>query len=523
MGTPMSDVAVRTNALSRLNFSVLKTGLLSALPGLLFVAIFQPHSPDLVAQLARAAMSEASQGATWLTSWYGGISTPGYSAITPELMRLMGVWTVGITSALATIYSAARILEAHIARARLAIMFVSFAVTANLVSGRITFSVGAAFATLSLMYLLRRQPFPALAFGISASLGSPLAGMFLVMILLCMAVDRHVRPLAMVVAVGAGVPVLTTQLLYPQEGTMPMQIWDIALGLAACIAMWLCKPSPILKRLAVLLALGVVFFTIVETPVGANIIRLPMLFMAAAVAVSATAHRRLVAGVLVLCIAWISITSAVDLFRGQGESFDKSYYAPLLEQLPVSGDATHRLEVIDPKTHGPALYVAPLLPIARGWERQTDVTRNPIFYDGKLSADTYRAWLDELAVKWVALPNVPLDYASAEEGELVRSGLPYLTKIWSNEDWHLYEVQSPAPLANGVFEVQQMGIDSITFSAFAPGEGEIKVAWARGLNLSGVGMTTEDGEITRNGDYIRYSVPAAGTYRLSNVAQPDDE
>jgi hypothetical protein len=518
----MSDVAVRPNVRSRLNLSVLETGLLSALPGLLFVAIAQPHSPDLIAQLARAAMSEASQGATWLTSWYGGISTPGYSAITPELMRVLGVWTVGIVSALATIYSAARILEAHIVRARMAIMFISFALTANLVSGRITFGVGAAFATLALMYLLRRQMFPALAFGISASLGSPLAGMFLVMILVCMAADRLIRPNAVLVAIGAGIPVLVTQLLYPQEGTMPMQIWDIALGLTACVAMWLCKPSAVLKRLAVLLALGVIFFTIVETPVGANIIRLPMLFMAAAVAVSATAHRRLVAGVLILCIAWISITSAIDLFRGQGQSFDKAFYQPLLEQLPVNGDATHRVEVIDPKTHGPALYVAPELPIARGWERQTDVTRNPIFYDGSLNADTYRAWLDELAVKWVALPNVPLDYASADEGDLVRQGLPYLSQIWANDDWTLFEVVNAKPLADGVFEVQQMGIDSITFSAFAPGEGEIKVAWARGLNLSGVGMTAEDGEITRNGDYIRYHVPAAGTYRLSNVPNQDE-
>jgi hypothetical protein len=345
--------------------------------------------------------------------------------------------------------------------------------------------------------------------------------MFLVMILLSMAVDRHTRKNAAFVAVGAGVPVLVTQLLYPQAGSMPMQVWDIALGLAACLAMWLCKPSAILKRLTVLLALAVVFFTLVNTPVGSNIIRLPMLFMAAAVTVSATAHRRLISGVLVLCVLWICITSAVDLFRGQGQSFEKSFYSPLLAQLPTTGNATNRVEVIDPKTHGPALYVAPLLPIARGWERQVDVTRNPIFYDDSLSADTYRRWLDQMAVKWVALPNVPLDYASDKEGQLVRSKLPYLTEIWANNDWTLFEVTNPTPLADGVFEVQQMGIDSITFSAYAAGEGRIKVAWARGLNLSGVGMTAADGEVTRSGEQIHYSVPQAGTYRLSNVVDQD--
>jgi hypothetical protein len=517
----MSNVAVRPQSSPWLNLSVLKTGLLSALPGLLFVAIFQPHSPDLIAQLARATMAEASQGATWWASWYGGISTPGYSAITPELMRLAGVWTVGVVSALITIYSAARILEVHIARARLAIMLVSFAVTANLVSGRITFAVGAAFATLSLMYLSRRQTLPAVAFGIAASLGSPLAGMFLVMILLSIAVDRESRPNALIVSVGAAVPVLVTQLLYPQAGAMPMQVWDIALGLTACLAMWLCNPSVILKRLTVLLAIAVVFFTIVDTLVGANIIRLPMLFMAAAVAVSARAHRRLIAGILFLCVLWICITSAVDLFRGQGQSFEKAFYSPLLEQLPTNGNATHRVEVIDPKTHGPALYVAPQLPIARGWERQLDVTRNAIFYDGSLNAETYRAWLDQLAVKWVALPNVPLDYASAKEGELVRSGLPYLNEVWSNENWHLYEVENPSPLVSGPAVVQQMDVESITFHATEAGSGDIKVAWARSLRLLGIDGTVFDGEIERAGDHLRYSVPAAGTYRLSAVTTED--
>lgn len=517
----MSDVSIRQNAFDWLNLSVLKTGLLSALPGLLYVAIFQPHSPDLIAQLARATMSEATQGATWWASWYGGISTPGYSAITPDLMRLAGVWTVGVISALATVFAAARILEAHVIRARLAIVFVSFAVTANLTSGRITFAVGTAFAALSLMYLLKRRMLPALVFGVSASLGSPLAGMFLVMILLCAAVDRHVRLAALSIASGAGVPVLVTQLLYPQEGSMPMQTWDVALGISACIAMWLCNPSPVLKRLTIMLGIAVLFFTFVPTPVGANIIRLPMLFMAAAVAVSARAHRQLITGVIFLCILWTCITSTIDLFRGQGRSFDKEFYSPLLAQLPTNGEATHRVEVIDPKTHGPALYVAPSLPIARGWERQVDVTRNAIFYDGSLNADTYRTWLDQLAVKWVALPNVPLDYASAKEGELVRSQLPYLHQVWHNEDWRLFEVVDPAPLVTGVASITRMGIDSIEFQSNGPGEGDIKVAWARGLNLTSVDGTSVDGQLERDGDQIRYSVPAAGTYRLSNVEEPE--
>jgi hypothetical protein len=511
----MTDVAVRPG-LARFNLSVLKTGLISALPAVILLAIFRPHSPDLVAQLARTTMAEATDGATWLTSWYGGISTPSYSLISPELMRLLGVWTVGLLSFVVTVYSAARILEGH-KNARLAIVLVSFALTANLISGRITFGIGAAFASLSLMFYLRGQLLRAAVCAATCSLGSPLAGMFLIMAMLAAAVDRHRRRGALLLIASAGIPGAIIALLFPEPGNMPMQPFDIWLAAAACIAMWLCRPHAIFVRLTALIAIGTLIFWVFHTPVGSNVLRLPLVFMAPAVAVSASIPRRLMYVILTLNVAWMCTTSAIDLARGHGRSFDKAFYAPLLEQLPNNGAATNRIEVVDPKTHGPALYVAPEVPIARGWERQVDVLRNPLFYDNTLNADTYRSWLGDMAVKWVALPNAPLDYASQKEGDLVRTQLPYLHEVWSNKDWHLYEVQNAAPLATGVASVHRIDLDSIEFTATGPGEGDIKVAWVRNLNLRGIDGTTADGEVERSDDHIHYSVPSAGTYRLSNV------
>ena len=40
-----------------------------------------------------------------------------------------------------------------------------------------------------------------------------------------------------------------------------------------------------------------------------------------------------------------------------------------------------------------AAFVAPVVPIARGWSRQVDTARNPLFYDGPLDADEYEQWL----------------------------------------------------------------------------------------------------------------------------------
>jgi len=107
-----------------------------------------------------------------------------------------------------------------------------------------------------------------------------------------------------------------------------------------------------------------------------------------------------------------------------------------------------RVEVVEPQTKGAARYVGESMPVARGWERQADVTDNPIFYeDDALDATTYRRWLDELAVAYVAVPNTKLDFASVDEAKLIAAGLPYLDEVWRNPDWTLYQVVDAAPLA----------------------------------------------------------------------------
>ena len=67
------------------------------------------------------------------------------------------------------------------------------------------------------------------------------------------------------------------------------------------------------------------------------------------------------------------------------------------------------------------------MPLARGWERQLDEKANPLFYDGRpLTPERYHRWLRESAVRWVALPDAPLDYSAEAEARLLERGLPYL-------------------------------------------------------------------------------------------------
>jgi hypothetical protein len=99
--------------------------------------------------------------------------------------------------------------------------------------------------------------------------------------------------------------------------------------------------------------------------------------------------------------------------------------------------------------HWEAAHVAPHVALARGWERQLDRRYGALFYDGSLDARSYRAWLDEHAVAYVALPDAALDASSQAEARLVEHGLPYLRAVWRDAHWRVFAVRRPAPLAQG--------------------------------------------------------------------------
>jgi hypothetical protein len=137
-----------------------------------------------------------------------------------------------------------------------------------------------------------------------------------------------------------------------------------------------------------------------------------------------------------------------------------------------------RIEVVEPQTKGAARYVGESMPVARGWERQADESDNPIFYhDGALTQASYRRWLDELAVAYVAVPNAKLDFASVAEAKLISTGLPYLHEVWHNADWKLYRVAHSAPLARGA---QVLSVDGNQLRLWVPHPGivPIQVRWS---------------------------------------------
>ena len=92
--------------------------------------------------------------------------------------------------------------------------------------------------------------------------------------------------------------------------------------------------------------------------------------------------------------------------------------------------------------------MAPGFELARGWLRQLDTTRDDVFYDddARLSDRAYSAWLRDNAIRFVALPDAPLDYSSAAERRLILSAPAYLDLRWRSPHWRIYEVRDPKPL-----------------------------------------------------------------------------
>jgi hypothetical protein len=174
-----------------------------------------------------------------------------------------------------------------------------------------------------------------------------------------------------------------------------------------------------------------------------------------------------------------------------------------------SRPGSFRLEIPMTANHWEARHVARAIPLARGWERQLDRRHGALFYDGSLDAASYRAWLDEHAVAYVALPDVALDDAARDEARLVAAGLPYLRAVWRNDDWRVFAVRRPAPFADGA-TVTRVSADGVTLRAAQAADVLVRVRRTRWWRVTDGRACVRGGR----GATLRVRVRAAGIVRL---------
>jgi hypothetical protein len=456
--------------------------------GVVFAALYvvvEPPSADLAAQEYRAHLFADAGFTLWNNGWYAGHHTPGYSVLSPPLGAL-----IGVRAASALVMVAATALFARVAqhrwgaRAYAATLWFAVAVMASVVSGRTTFTLGVVTGLGALLALQHGRVALAGGLGVLTSLSSPVAGVFVAIALAgwgLAARGRHGR--ALLIAVGAIAPALALSLLFPEEGSFPFvasAFWP-ALAAIALFAVMVPSDERELRRGAGIYALVCVGAFAVKTPLGANVTRLGAIFAGPLLVGALSGRRRPAALVLIaLPLAYWSMYPAVrDVVRVTGDpSAERRYHEPLLGFLAAQ-HGTFRVEVPVTANHWEADFVASHVPLARGWERQLDRRYNGLFYDGELTAGRYRAWLDEHAVRYVALADAPLDYAGKDEARLIEGGLDYLRPVWRNEHWRVFAVVDPAPLVQGAGRAITLSRDGFAFTATRPGDAFVRVRHTR--------------------------------------------
>jgi hypothetical protein len=262
---------------------------------------------------------------------------------------------------------------------------------------------------------------------------------------------------------------------------------------------------------------------VLDTAMGGNAIRLGALAggpVLACVLVGRGLRRPLVPIVMLLAalLFWQWSAAARDLYKAATDPVAKaSYFDPVREYFRLLPDQ-RRVEIPFTLGHWEGAEVAAEVPLARGWLRQLDTGRHPIFYKGELSELTYASWLSENAVRYVALPDAKPDRSSYRERALIERGLPYLKLRARFDHWRIYEVTLPTPIVipkgDARIVLEQLGSDELLLRVRKPGEALVRVRWTPYWLAKG-------GCVEREGEWTKVTATKEGFLRLVTRFGPE--
>jgi hypothetical protein len=453
-----------------------------------------PMGRDFSAQLAHAELAELHWPALLDLRWYGGFDPLGYSVLSPPVMALLGVPVTTVLVYVATVVLFAAMLKnAGVVRPVAGAIIGAVCLTGNLVVTRTTFALGLALGLGALLALMSGRLRVSSGLAVLAPLASPVAGLFLGVAGGALFLSGK-RRAGVTLAVSAMVPTIAVGLAFGNGGYQTFAAKQALIGLLVCLVVTgLCWRSPVVRWGGLLSAVLVAAAYLLPTPVGTTATRLPELFAAPIIVAVATVRLGAVIATTVTVVLLLPPVSITELRERGDPALSAGFYAPLLNQLTARRVAGP-IEVVPTQRRGEAAFIAPVVPIAKGWSRQADTGRNAIFYDGTLNADTYRKWLEDNAISYVAISNGPYDWSAPEEVTLVRGGLPYLQTVWWDKTWTLYAVTKPRPVIAPPGQVVARDAVSLTVSLPEPGEYVLRLRWSRYLTASnGCMRPTEDG------------------------------
>ncbi|GAA2666688.1 hypothetical protein [Actinoplanes palleronii] len=528
---------------------------------------------DLAAQAGRAGFFAAHGWTPIDLRWYAGVDQLGYSLVSQPVMALLGVRVTGVVALVAgSVLLAVLFRRTGALRPWAAALLGAVGLAGNLVSGRVTYGLGICVGLAALLALtFRPRRSAAVAAALLAALAaatSPVVGLFLGLagtaLLLSNGWSSGVprgsrdtpenqpatgtarRPRApgwlsgvlpgvagtpdsqlgrgLLIAVPAAVPMGLSVLLFGDGGWMNISRTDTLHAVVTGLVVAALVPVRAVRIGAVLSSAGVLAAALIHTPVGLNATRLAVMFalplLAGYAVLPRVARLPRAAGVAVVVavVAWWQPPVFADDLRDIGNpTASPGYFRPLTDRL-ARETLTGRVEIPPTRDYWEAARLGDV-PLARGWLRQADIDRNPLFFTTvpgasgtgvALTAESYRAWLAEQAVQYVAVPDARLSWPGRTEAQLVTDGLPYLSLVWTDTHWRLYAVTEAQPIVAAPATLVRHTAAAITLDVPAAGDVRLRVRWYRWLTVS------DGAEVIRDGDWTIVRAPRPGRYTLSS-------
>jgi hypothetical protein len=183
---------------------------------------------------------------------------------------------------------------------------------------------------------------------------------------------------------------------------------------------------------------------------------------------------------LCVCAAWVAWGPVRETIAVASDpSTHAGYYAPVERFLARHASGPVRIEIPLTRSHWETALLAPRVSLARGWEKQLDVRHDSVLLANGLTAGRYRRWLAREAVFYVALPDVKLDPSSAQEGRLIRAGVPFLREVFRSAHWKIYAVAGATPIVSGPGRLLSLGHESFALLARSPGTFFVRIHFTR--------------------------------------------
>jgi hypothetical protein len=457
-----------------------------ALNALAFYLI-RPGVNDLWAARARASAVSHGVGLSYWFGWFGGGTTPGnYSVLTPYICAAIGTELVCALAAVA-VAVLITVLVRDTPHPVAASAVGAVAVALNMWSGRVPFLLGAVAGVGALIAVRHGLRSATVVLTLLSILASPVAGALVAVGLsgtFLTTRTKAYRPIIAYAIVTTGIALAAVAVAFGTPGPEPFSdtlLLEVVLGLGL---LWLAGPPDHLRTTLWVSLLTIVLLWSIPNGLGSNFSRIIWFCLPVAVVALSSRPARLAVLAVVPLLVTGGVTTVTDLWNAARPVSSVDYYRALAARLDnIPNLQNYRVEVVNHGAHAGYDALLEHATLARGWETQEDNALNNSLNQDPLDPVTYKVWLDNNAVGYVALPSASV--GGYPEYTLVQKGTAsYLQRIWRDDNWQLFRVADPTPIVGRPASVLDHNQKSMTIKVPCVCTIGVRLRWSKFLTAA---------------------------------------